>query len=86
MRRSKLQVNLEILKALGEKGQLNLTHITYHTYLNNKSVNECLGFLLENNLVKEHECQARKKYEITSRGTEALELADRLDKILHVFD
>jgi len=86
MRRSKLQVNLEILKALGENGKLNSTHITYHTYLNNKSVNECLDFLIENNLVKEHECQSRKLYEITNQGTEAIKLANRIDQILHVFD
>jgi predicted transcriptional regulator len=86
MRRSKLQVNLEILKTLAENGKLNSTHITYHTYLNNKSVNECLDFLIENNLVKEHECKSRKQYEITNQGTEAIQLAHKLDKILHVFD
>jgi predicted transcriptional regulator len=86
MRRSKLQVNLEILKTLVENGKLNSTHITYHTYLNNKSVNECLEFLIENNLVQELEYKARKKYEITNRGTEAIKLANRLDKILHVFN
>ena len=86
MRRSKLQVNVEILKTLAENGKLNSTHITYHTYLNNKSVNECLDFLIKNNLVKEHECQSRKQYEITNQGTEAIKLANKLDKILHAFD
>ena len=86
MRRSKLEVNLEILKTLDENGKLNSTHITYHTYLNNKSVNECLQFLLENNLVKELKYHSRKEYEITNRGAEATKLADRLDKILHVFN
>ena len=86
MRRSKLQVNLDILKTLVKNGKLNSTHITYHTYLNNKSVNECLEFLIENNLIKELEYKTRKKYLITNQGTEALELADRLDKILHVFN
>jgi predicted transcriptional regulator len=79
-------VNLEILKTLVKNGKLNSTHITYHTYLNNKSVNECLEFLIENNLIKELEYKTRKKYLITNQGTEALELADRLDKILHVFN
>ena len=86
MSRSKLQVNVEILKTLAENGKLNSTHITYHTYLNNKSVKECLDFLIENNLVKEHECQSRKRYEITNQGTETIKLADKLDKILHVFN
>ena len=49
MRRSKLQANVEILKTLAENGKLNSTDITHYTYLNNKSVKECLDFLIENN-------------------------------------
>jgi len=49
MRRSKLQANVEILKTLAENGKLKSTHITHHTYLNNKSIKECLDFLIENN-------------------------------------
>lgn len=60
MKRSKLQVNLEILKTLDEKGKLNSTNITNHTYLNNKSVNECLEFLIQNNLVTEHGTKQEK--------------------------
>ena len=86
MRRSKLQVNLEILKTLGENGRLNSTHLTYHTYLNSKLVNEYLDFLIQNNLIKKHECKSRKKYEITNQGTEAITMADKLDKILHISD
>jgi len=86
MRRSKLQVNLAILKTLADNGKLNPTHITYQTYLNNKSVNECLEFLMENNLVTEIECQTRKEYQITTLGIKALTIANRIDKALKTFN
>jgi predicted transcriptional regulator len=85
MRRSKLQVNLEILKALAENGKLNPTHITYNTYLNNRSVNECLEFLLVNDLVQELENQSRMEYEITNQGIEAFRIANKIDKVLPIF-
>ena len=85
MRRSKLQMNVEILKALVTNGKLNSTRITYHTYLNHKSVRECLDFLSENNLIKEHKCHTRKEYAITNLGSEALKIANKIDKELQVF-
>lgn len=85
MRRSKLQVNLEILKALVENGKLNPTYITYNAYVNNKSVNECLKFLLENDLVQELENQNRRKFEITNRGIKAVNIANKIDKVLPMF-
>jgi predicted transcriptional regulator len=85
LKRSKLQVNLEILKALVEKGKLNSTHITYNTYLNNKSVAECLDFLVKNNLVQEYGNQTRTKYEITNLGVKALEVASKIDEALPIF-
>lgn len=86
MRRSKLQVTVAILKTLADNGKLNPTHITYQTYLNNKSVNECLEFLMENNLVTEIECQTRKEYQITTLGIKALTIANKIDKALKTFN
>lgn len=86
MRRSKLQVNLAILKTLADNGKLNPTHITYQTYLNNKSVNECLEFLMENNLVTEIECQTRKEYQITTLGIKALTIVNKINKTLKTFN
>lgn len=86
MRRSKLQVNVAILKTLADNGRLNSTHITYHTYLNNKSVKECLEFLMENSLVAEIERQTRKEYQITNLGIKALNIANKIEKSLKSFN
>ena len=86
MRRSKLQVYLNILKTLADNGELNSTHITYHTYLNHKSLSECLEFLMKNNLVIETELQSRKKYQITSLGIKTLQIANKIDKELKTFN
>ncbi len=84
MRRSKLEVNVDILKALAENGKMRPTHLTYSTFLNNKSVNESLQFLKGKNLV-EIKGEKRKKYEITSLGLESLELAKKINASLQVF-
>jgi len=86
MRRSKLQVNVAIPKTLADNGKLNPTHITYQTYLNNKSVNECIEFLIKNNLVTEIECQTRKEYQITNLGIKALTIANKINKALKTFN
>ncbi len=88
MRRSKLQVHVAILQTLANCGKVIPTHITYQTYLNCSSVNECLGFLVEHNLVQElnEENKKRKTYAITELGLNVLQTANRIDKVLHVFN
>ena len=87
MKRSKLQVHVAILQTLADYGKLIPTHITYNTYLNCNSVNECLGFLVEHNLVKElNESRKRRVYEITDLGLSALQIAKEIDNDLHVFN
>jgi len=86
MRRSKLQVYLDILKTLADNGKLNPTHLTYHTFLNHKSLSECLEFLMKNNLVIEIEHQSRKGYQITSLGIKTIQIAKKIDKTLITFN
>ena len=85
MKRSKLQTTLAILNTLWKNGRLKPTHITYHTFQNSSSVNECLSFLREHDLVQEIENNKRTEYEITSTGIRALELAHRIDESLPLF-
>ena len=86
MRRSKLQVNIDVLKTLANHGKMISTHITYNTFLNNKSVNESLIFLEENKLVQELGKKKRKIYVITDLGLEALDLAKKIDDSFQVFN
>ena len=86
MRRSKLEAHLAILQTLSNHGKLIPTHITCHTYLNCRSVNKCLGFLMENNLVQEmNKNTKRKTYEITTLGLKALQTAKEIDNNLNIF-
>ena len=87
MRRSKLQVNISILRTLAQNGRSIPTHIVYDNFLNSSSVNECLTFLVEQNLVIELSGgKKRKAYDITDDGLKALNIAKQIDNFLHVFN
>ena len=86
MRRSKLQVNIAILHSLAQKGKSIPTHIVYESFLNSSSVNECLEFLVNHNLVQEFNDRKRRVYDITDSGLKALKIAQEIDKSCHVFN
>ena len=86
MRRSKLQTHIAILQTLALNGELIRTHITYNTYLNCSCVNECLGFLMDHNLVQELDENKRKTYAITDLGFKTLDLAKKIDDSLQIFN
>lgn len=86
MKRSKLQVNVNVLSTLAKNGEMNSTHITYNTFLNNNSVNQSLIFLKNYELVQELEIKKRKIYIITDKGLQALKLARKIDDIFPVFN
>lgn len=85
MKRSRLEVNINILKALADHGKMKATHITYKTFLNNKCLNENLEFLEEKKLVQV-QGKKRKIYEITNQGLKALAIAKRINNTLQVFN
>lgn len=52
MRRSKLQRNIDILKVLGHKGPLKLTHTMYKSNVNYNELKKNLDFLLKQGFVE----------------------------------
>ena len=90
MRRSKLEIHIDILRALAYHGRLKPTHITYKANVNCSALKECLDFLLERNLVKEQiigkKRKKRKVYAITELGLTALRNVKEINNALHVFD
>jgi len=52
MRRSKLEMEVDILKILAQKGPLKLTHIMYKTNVNCNVLNTNLEFLIEQGLIE----------------------------------
>jgi predicted transcriptional regulator len=85
MRRSKLQANLLVLRALKENGPLRTTHITYDTYLNNKTVTESLDLLLHQKLIQAQDKNRRTFYELTDTGRQEIEIAYRINEHLPLF-
>ena len=69
MRRSKLEMYVDVLKVLAHKGPLKLTHIMYKANVNCSVLKEYLDFLIEQELVEEQTVgKNRKVYAITDRG------------------
>ena len=90
MRRSKLEIHIDILRALAYHGRLKPTHITYKANVNCSALKECLDFLMERNLINEQSVsrkkQTRKYYAITELGLTALRNVKEINKALHVFE
>jgi predicted transcriptional regulator len=51
MRRSKLEMYVDILKVLAHRGPLKLTHVMYKANVNCSVLKEYLDFLIKQNLV-----------------------------------
>ena len=77
MRRSKLEMHIDVLKALACYGRLKPTHIMYKAKVNCSALKQCLDLLIQQNLVKEqalHEKRNKTRvvYAITEKGLTAL--------------
>ena len=89
MRRSKLEVHIDILRALIRFGPLKLTHIIYKANVNCITLKEYLDFLMEHSLVEERPLPKRRQgttviYAITERGLLVLKCFRELDNVLHI--
>lgn len=82
MRRSKLEIYIDILDVLAYKGPLKLTHIMYKSNVNCKVLKEQLDFLIKNSLVEERfQRKEQVVYAITQRGTTVLKSFREIKKI-----
>jgi predicted transcriptional regulator len=74
LKRSKLEVNMDILEVLAFKGQyLKLTHIMYKSNVNCSILKEQMEFLIKNCLVEERRLRKEQiVYGITPRGMQVL--------------
>jgi len=77
VRRSKLELHIDLLKALARHGPLGLTHIMYKANINCSVLKQCLDILIQQNLVEEQTLLKRRHktkvvYAITERGLTAL--------------
>jgi predicted transcriptional regulator len=87
LRRSKLEMYLDILRVLERSGQLKLSHIMYETNVNCCVLKEYLDFLMKQNLVEERIVgRQRVAYSITQRGITVLKCFRELIQALPIVD
>ena len=83
MRRSKMEIHLDILKTLAQKGPLKLTHIMYKANVNCSVLKGYLDFLTQQKLVEEKALRKERiVYEITEKGLTVLKYFRELQIML----
>jgi predicted transcriptional regulator len=87
MRRSKLEMYIDILQVLALKGQLKLTHIMYKSNVNCKVLKSQLDFLMKNGLVEERILRREKVvYAITQKGISTLKAFTQIKQVFPIED
>jgi predicted transcriptional regulator len=87
MRRSKLEMYIDILKVLAHRGPLKLTHIMYKANVNCSVLKQYLEFLTKQNLVEERTVGKRRVvYAITQRGITVLKHFRELKQVLPIIE
>jgi predicted transcriptional regulator len=87
MRRSKLEMYLDILTVLALRGPLKLTHIMYKSNVNCCILKEYLGSLVKQGLVEEKTLgKLRVAYAITQKGLTILKQFKELKQVLPIIE
>ncbi len=87
MRRSKLEMYVDILTVLAHRGPLKLTHIMYKANVNCCVLKEYLDFLLKQGLVEERTVgKARVVFAVSQRGIMVLKYFRELKQVLPIVE
>jgi len=85
MRRSKMEMHLDILRTLAQKGPLKLTHIMYKSNVNCCVLKEYLDFLTQQELVEEKTIKKERiVFTITEKGLTVLKYFRELQIMLPI--
>jgi len=89
MRRSKMEMYVDILKVLAKNGPLKLTHIMYKANVNCSVLKQNLDFLINQNLIEEqirHKKRNKTKvrYAITERGKTVIKYFNEVNRALQI--
>ena len=83
VRRSKLEMYVDILSVLAHKGPLKLTHAMYKTNVNCSVLKEYLDFLIKQGLVGERTLRKQRLvYAVIQRGITVLKDFKELKQVL----
>jgi predicted transcriptional regulator len=87
MRRSKLEMYVDILKVLAHRGPLKLTHIMYKANVNCNVLKEYLDFLTQQSLIEERPVgKNRTVFAITQRGITVVKYFRELKQALPILE
>jgi predicted transcriptional regulator len=87
IRRSKIEICIEILSILNQRGLSRITHIMYNTNTNCSLLKEILVFMMKQDLVEEKSVgKDRVAYCITQRGQSILNSFKELNQILPIVE
>ena len=87
MRRSKLEMYVDILSVLAHRGPLKLTHVMYKANVNCSVLKEYLDFLTKQGLVEEKIMRRERiVYAITQRGITVLKYFRELKEVLPIVE
>ena len=87
MRRSKLEMYIDILRVLAQKGPLKLTHIMYKANVNCSVLKQYLNFLIKQELVEEQTVgKKRIVYAITDIARTVLKYFRELRAVLPIVE
>jgi predicted transcriptional regulator len=87
VRRSKLEMYVDILSVLSHRGPLKLTHVMYKANVNCSVLKEYLDFLMKQELVEERPLGKRRiVYAITQRGLMVLKYFRELKQVLPILE
>lgn len=85
MRRSKLELHLDILRVLRTRTPMNPTQIMYKVNICYRFLEEYLGLLIKQELVKKEIVSgSRPKYAITQKGLDLLKSYGELKQVLEI--
>ena len=87
MRRSKLEMYVDILTVLARRGPLKLTHVMYKANVNCSVLKEYLEFLMKQGLVEERIVgKQRVVFAVTQRGITVLKYFKELKEVLPIVE
>jgi predicted transcriptional regulator len=87
MRRSQLEMHLDILEVLDHRGPLKLTHVMHKANVNCRVLKEYLDFLTKQGLVEMRIIgKERKVYAITQLGVTVLKQFRELKEVLPIVE
>ena len=89
MRRSKMEMYIDIVKVIAHHGPMKLTHIMYKANVNCSVLKGTLDFLIQQNLVEEQitvkkRNQTKVRYAVTEKGKTVLKYFNRVDEALQI--